>query len=159
MAYAARTKVEVDQTRYELEKTLKRYGATSFSYGTDDERHMAAIMFRAHDRFVRFRLALPSLGDKELRRSTPNATRNAVAQEERRRWRALLLAVKAKLESVESKIETFEEAFMAHVVLPDGKTAGEWLKPQLAIAYESGSMPQNLLSLPAPPEEKSDGLA
>lgn len=135
MVYAKRTKVGTDQTRYEIEKTLKRYGAEAFSYGSDDRLGMAVIMFRAHNRKIRFTLRLP---------------KNATDQTTRSLWRALLLCVKAKLESVESKIETFEEAFMAHVVLPDGKTTSEWLMPQIAAAYESGNMPTELLALPAP---------
>lgn len=156
MTYAARTKVNVDQSRYEIERTLKRYGADMFSYGSDEERGIAAIMFRVHGRQVRFLLHLPSSEtDKELRRSTQNATRNAVNQATRSRWRALLICVKAKLESVESKIESFDEAFMAHVVLPDGQTAGEWLKPQLQLAYETGQMPRAFPALPPPADVSS----
>ena len=46
------------------------------------------------------------------------------AEEVRRRWRALLLVIKAKLESVESGIETFEEAFASQIVLANGQTVG-----------------------------------
>jgi hypothetical protein len=40
-----------------------------------------------------------------------------------------VLAVKAKLISVADGIETFEEAFMAHVVMPDGRTVAETITP------------------------------
>lgn len=53
---------------------------------------------------------------------------------------------------MESQISEFEDEFLAHIVLPDGKTASEWLRPQLALAYERGVMPDNLLALPAPKE-------
>jgi hypothetical protein len=59
----------------------------------------------------------------------------------RQRWRALALAIKAKLEAVESGIATFEEEFMAYIVLPDGQTVGEFLSPQIEAAYSSGRMP------------------
>ena len=51
------------------------------------------------------------------------------------------LAIKAKLEAVEAGISSFEEEFLAHVVLPDGSTFGAWAKPQLAAVYAGGSMP------------------
>jgi hypothetical protein len=70
-------------------------------------------------------------------------------QEERQKYRALLLVIKAKLESVESEIETFEQAFLAHLALPGSstQTVGEWLTPQIEKAYREGSMPM-LLSGP-----------
>lgn len=39
--------------------------------------------------------------------------------EHRRRWRALLLGIKAKLEYVQSGIATFDEEFLAHIVIDD----------------------------------------
>ena len=126
MPYAERTKVPVDRSRTEIERTLARYGADAFGYGWDAGR--AAISFRANGRHVRFTMPV---GDDP--------------QDERRRWRALVLVVKAKLEAVESGITTFEDEFLAHIVLPDNRTVTEWLKPQLEIAYESGGMPRQLM--------------
>ena len=54
---------------------------------------------------------------------------------------ALALVIKAKLEAVAAQISTVEEEFLAHICLPDGSTVGDWAAPQLAIAYERGSMP------------------
>ena len=126
MAYAERTRVNVDQTKIEIEKTLKRYGAKRFAFL--DEEGRAVIMFEAHERRVRFDLSLVE-GDRE---------RDVV--ERRRRWRALLLCIKAKLESVLSNIETFEEAFLAHVVMPDGKTVAQHALEPIAVAYQGGKM-------------------
>lgn len=131
--YASQTKVPVDQSRAEIERTLKRYGASRFAYFTDPDRSI--IMFEANDRRIRFELPLPAgESDKEQ-------------QVRRQKWRALLLCIKAKLESVESRIETFEEAFLAHVVMPDGRTVVEHARPRIASAYESGEV-QALLPPP-----------
>lgn len=81
------------------------------------------ICFEMNDRRVMFRTAMP---DDE--------------QQTRAKWRALLLCIKAKLESVESGIESFENAFMAHVVMPDGRTVGEHIRPRIASAYAEGKM-------------------
>jgi hypothetical protein len=126
MAYAQRTTVSVDQTRAEIEKTLKRYGAEKFAYMAEGGR--AIIVFEANSRRIRFDLPLPE-GEREKDQ-----------QGRRQRWRALLLCIKAKLESVESKIETFEEAFLAHVVMPDGNTVGQHTAPLIARSYESGQI-------------------
>lgn len=61
------------------------------------------------------------------------------------RWRALALVIKAKLEAVAAGITTIEDEFLAHTVLPDGQTVGEFMQPQIAIAYERGSMPTTLM--------------
>lgn len=127
--YAATTQVPVSRSRDELERILTRYGADAFGYGWDGPR--SVISFRAHDRYIRLAMDVPD---------NP--------QEERQRWRALVLVVKAKLEAVESRITTFEEEFLAHVVLPDNETVGEWLAPQIEQAYDDGRMPGSLLALP-----------
>jgi hypothetical protein len=59
-------------------------------------------------------------------------------QATRSAWRALLLVIKAKLEAVETGITTFEDEFLAHLVLPNGQTVGEWAIPMIAEAYENG---------------------
>jgi hypothetical protein len=74
----------------------------------------------------------------------PRTASSAVEQFEqacRQRWRALALVIKAKLEAVESGITCFEDEFLAHIILPSGQQVGEWLRPQLKLAYDKGSMP------------------
>lgn len=127
MAYAEGTKVPVEQSKTEIERTLARYGAQRFAYFTEVDR--AIIVFEARERRLRFDLPLPK-GDSDKD-----------AKSRRQKWRALLLCIKAKLESVESKIETFEEAFLAHVVMPDGRTVAEHTTPRIAAAYKGGEVP------------------
>lgn len=131
--YAATTKVPVDQTRNEIERTLTRYGASRFAYFSEEGR--AIIVFEAEDRRLRFDLPLPQ-GDSDK-----------IAQQRRQKWRALLLAIKSKLESVLSGIETFEEAFLAHVVMPDGITVGQHARIGIETAYKENKM-QALLPAP-----------
>lgn len=143
--YAKGTKVSVENSRSELEKVLKRYGADVFSYGADDTR--AVIQFRAQGKHVKFELHYPPLSDfRWTRTTTRTSAQQGVAREQRVRelWRALVLVVKARLESVESGIESFEQAFLPYLQLPDGQTAGEFLLPQIETAYELGEMPSLL---------------
>lgn len=41
-------------------------------------------------------------------------------------------------------IATFEQEFMAHIILPNGQSVGDYVLPQIAAAYEGGSMPRLL---------------
>ncbi len=66
----------------------------------------------------------------------------------KQRWRALLLRIKAKLESVASNIETFGGAFLAHVVMPDNRTVYEHTAPRIAQIAKGGEM-QPLLPGPS----------
>lgn len=133
MAYAKHTKVPIEQSRVEIENTLMRYGATAFMVASQFDR--ATIMFEANERRIRFDLPLLSVAAAKT-----VAGQETAKQENRRRWRALCLCIKAKLESVESKIETFEEAFLSHVVMPDGTTVGDYARPRIAEVYKGGGM-------------------
>ena len=150
--YAADTSVPADRSRSEIEQTLARYGASHFMYGWDEGT--AVVAFRMGEEYghrqIRFRLRIPTLDDREVshtptgQRRSAGAAEDARAKEERRRWRALLLVVKAKLEAVDSGIATFDEEFLSHIVLPSGETVVEWLRPDLEEAYDSGAMPSGL---------------
>jgi len=77
---------------------------------------------------------------------TYDASRAEWEKSTRQIWRALLLAVKSKLESVESGIETFDEAFFAHIVIPGkGRTIGQEILPSLPDTLASGDLPKLLL--------------
>ena len=128
--YARGTKVPVDRSKAAIERVLQLYGAGQFGYMAGNDT--AAIVFEMNSRRILFRLKLPD--------STTTAQAKYEAQV-RQKWRALLLCIKGKLEAVESEIETFEVAFMPHIVLPNGKTVGEAMVPQIEQAYESKKMP------------------
>jgi hypothetical protein len=149
--FAENTSVSVENSRAEIERTLQRYGADSFAYGWDKQR--ALIEFEHQARRIRFVLTLPDRHDPEftsylrgkvLYERTDEEALKRWEQSCRQRWRALNLVIKAKLEAVEAEITTFEDEFMAHVVLPDGSTFGKWAGPQIAKAYGDHKMPSML---------------
>lgn len=146
--YAEHTTVAVAKTKAEIEEILTRYGADSFASGWESGRSI--VQFKAKDRIIRFELPMPNQDDKAFTRDRHGYTRTPAKQYElweqacRQRWRCLLLAVKAKLEAVESGITTFEDEFMAHIVLPGGKTLGQWARPQIAEAYANNRLPPML---------------
>jgi hypothetical protein len=145
--FASQTTVPAEKTKVEIESTLKRYGADQFISGWKEGQ--CAIGFRMKNRMVRFYLPMPRAEDFKRKKGSyydrsKTELENVLAQEERQRWRALLLVIKAKLEAVESGIAQFEEEFMPHIVLPNGATVGDFMKPQIERAYSSGEMPLQL---------------
>jgi hypothetical protein len=154
MSYAADTSVSVEKSRAEIEATLARYGANKFAYMVGDRE--AIIGFQAQGKFVKFTLPLPNQNSDEFRVQkfyrmgtlvreaprSPESQRKLWEQACRSRWRALALCVKAKLEAVASGITSFEAEFLAHFVMPGGKTFGEIAIPQIEEASKSGKMPQ-----------------
>lgn len=149
MAYAEKTSVTVAKTKADIEELVQRYGADQFVSGYRD--NIAVIGFTMAGRQIKFILPLPDKqsreywytpGRRQLR--AEDAAHAAWEQACRSRWRALYLIVKAKLEAVEAGISTVEREFFYDIVLPDGRTAGEWLAPQIETAYLTGQMPPML---------------
>jgi hypothetical protein len=146
--YAEKTDVSCEKSQAEIRAIIGRYGATR--YATLDEPGRAAIMFEVENRRIRFTLPLPDVADSEFdydgrgSRRSIDARHRVWEQACRQRWRALALAIKAKLEAVESGIAEFEQEFMAYVVLPNGQTVGEFVGPQIESSYSSQAMPKML---------------
>lgn len=133
--FAAGTSVPIDRTQAEIKKTLLKYGATSFAFA--EGNGSAMMMFEIQGRRICVKLPMPqNPSDKAT-----NASINTFNQICRSRWRALLLVVKAKLEAVNSKISTLENEFLAFVVLPNGKTVGQEIAPQIESTYKTREMP------------------
>ena len=147
--YAEGTSVSVGKSKIEIERIVTRYGADQFQSGWDSKIGKALIEFRWKSRCVRFLFTIPN---KDEFRFTPagKVARNAAAQEkaweqaQRQRWRALTLVIKAKFEAIESGITTFDEEFLAQIILPNNRTTGEFLLPQIDKAFERDKMPKML---------------
>lgn len=144
--FAKETTVSSEKSRAEIERTLNRYGASHFAYGSAPDRAM--VGFQACNRRVKFELPMPNPFAREFTHTPSRDIErndkerlNAWEQACRQRWRALLLVIKAKLEAVDAGITTFEEEFLAHIVLPDGRTVGAYMLPSIGEAYETGRMP------------------
>ena len=146
MKYAASTNVSSEKSKSEIEIILRRYGADQFLSGWRDGQAM--IGFRMSNKMIRFLVPLPSVSDKGIalngwgHKRRQDQIEKAFDQACRQRWRALALVVKAKLEAVECGIATFEEEFMAHIVLPGtNRTLGEEMLPRIDRAYKTGVLP------------------
>lgn len=145
MAFAKGTTVAIDTTTQQIKTMLRKAGAVAFA--TLEEDQSAAIAFRLHDLNIRMTIPMP---DRYARRFTHTEEKQLVRSSDaaeklweqgcRERWRALHLCVKAKLEAIDAGVETFENAFLAHVQTDTGQTIGERLKHQLP-AIVAGNAP------------------
>lgn len=153
MSYAKGTSVSIQKTEAEIKATLRRYKATSTAFAEGEGQ--ALVMFEMEGRRITFRLPLPRRedfaqvhrGGAGMQPRTPEQREKAWEQACSERWRSLFLCIKAKLESVETGIETFEDAFLAHIQLPNGQTVSEMARPAIASMYENQTM-QPLLPAP-----------
>lgn len=151
MRYAQNTSVSVEKSEGEIKNLLIRYGASQFASAWAENR--ALLRFKAQERLIQFVLPLPNPNSDEFVYYTRGEkiykdklrekswAHDLWEQACRQRWRALALAIKAKLEAVECGIASFEQEFYAHIVLPGGKTLYEMTKGNVELAYKTGKVP------------------
>lgn len=148
MRYASQTEVSTERSKGEIERTLTRYGAQDFASGWMGGQ--AFVTFTLNNRCIRMFVTRPDPNDERFTLTPTGRERSRASAEAefekacRQQWRALLLAIKAKLESIESGIETFDEAFLPHIVLPGGRTVGESVIGQIDEALSEGKPPRLL---------------
>lgn len=117
--YAEGTTVSVEQSRGDISGILAKHGVTRMGWSTGPEGD--ELLAEINERRYRFAIVRPTL--VEIRRMFPNARDdNAKLQAEwRRRWRAIVLLLKAKLEFAgEGDVTTIEREFMPYLLV-DGK--------------------------------------
>ncbi len=147
--YAKTTTVSVEKSKAEIERALKRWGATAFMFAWEGDRNLVAFKYNGLE--ARIPIPMPDRhSDEVVRTPVTRETRTRDAQERaydqalRQRWRAMLLIVKAKLEAIEAEITTFEQEFLPYFVLPDGRTVSDAMMPGIYGALEAGQMPPML---------------
>lgn len=139
--YAEGTTVPISQTQREIQALLDKHGATHFAFAQGPEGAM--VQFRLFGLHYRFEIPTATLDEvQQMYQYTRAVDWNAkVAGEQRRRWRARLLWLKATLEFADGDESELPTALMAYMVLPDGRTFGRWAVPQIESMYADGKMP------------------
>lgn len=131
--YAQDTKVPAGVTKDDIERRLRKAGASQIYSGYDEDQKRITLGFRIDGRHYK------------LTSSTDRPTRRCDEQQiEREAWRVLLLLLTAKLEVIAAGGTTFEQEFLANLLLPDGSTVADDVLPKVAEAYATGSMPHLL---------------
>lgn len=137
MAYESTT-VPVEKSQGQIRKLLTGAGASRLAFGEEreEERRWAAVTFAVGGNAVRLRVPLKPVDGREVRNKHMRSRTKTIEevrdilyeQEERRIWRVLAWNLKARMVAVEEEVETFEEAFLAHLLDPrTGRTVYEQL--------------------------------
>lgn len=144
--FASKTTVDTDRSLAEIKKLLTSHGATKFAYF--EAENQAAIAFEIRERRFRFTIPLPNPNAREFTHTpetkverAPAKAKEAWQQAVKQRYRALLNVIKFKLVAINEGVTTFEDEFLAHTLLPDGSTVGDWAAEQIKQVYLSGKMP------------------
>lgn len=132
--YAKNTKVPVSKSKTELESIFKRWGVDGFMLAWENGYDVIAFKYRG----LQARIPVPQPQRADF------YTAVAYEQALRQRWRAIILFIKSTLEAVDSGIVSFEQAFLPHLVLPDGRTVTDSLMPGIYVALEAGQIPPML---------------
>lgn len=142
MTYAAGTTVTVERSQQEIAATLTRYDVDTYTFGARPGR--AVVEFVLADMPIRLAIPLPAKPAQQKGRNPATGRtvdlHKAWEQEVREAWRALLLFLKANLEAVERGVITAEQAFMAFLLTPDGRTVGDAVLPAYRQALTSGRL-------------------
>lgn len=165
MAYNS-TSVPVDKSQAGIRDLLKKFGAEGFSFTegkrlspeTGKEHRVASTQFLHRGQQVRMMVelkmpdpkAIDAMARRARTRSKADILDDELVQEERRIWRVLFHTIKARLVAVEEHVETFEQAFLAHLIDPStGRTLYESMAPAIdAGAFRIGG--EGMRALPAP---------
>ncbi len=126
MAYEATT-VAVEKSQADIRRMLKAHGCGSFEFGEAaiNGQTWAAVGFRKGVRAVRIKVPHKTPDPHELRKKAQRAksqerriaiVSEAEEQEAKRIWRVIAWNLKARMEAVQEGVETFEEAFLAHLL-------------------------------------------
>lgn len=125
--YAEGTTVSVDSSRGEISGILAKHGVIRMGWFTEPEADV--LQFEIAGRAYRMNIVRPTVAELRAdyiangrdwsRVYDPAAKVNA---EWKRRWRANVLLLKAKLEFADGVTSTVERELMPYMVLADGRT-------------------------------------
>jgi len=121
--FAQDTSVPVNRSKGHIEELVRKYGAVDILMGEINGK--IGVLFKMAERNIRFTVPVPD--DDQERRSI---------------YRALLLTIKAKLESAERGIETFDQAFLSQIVMPNTEmTVAETISESLEQIHSGKDVP------------------
>ncbi|MDQ4504308.1 hypothetical protein [Sinomonas sp. ASV322] len=139
----------------EIQEMLVESGASGFRLAS--EQGKAAIAFSAGDRQFRLVLSQPGSADSRLEPEydplQPHSTGHeskTMQEAARKNWWQLAVLIRAKLDAVAKGIVTFDEEFLAYMVMPGGATVFQATGPAITTAYAAA---RKASSRDAPPKE------
>ena len=162
MPYAKGTGVPVSKSEFEIKYLLKKVGAEQVGTFEDNKTHNAVVLFKYEGLSIAMPVPLPDPNEKRFTHTpsrgtkrTPEAAYKEYEAEVRRRWRVLLMLIKAKLETIALGLSTVRREFLADVLLSHGQTVEKWLGPNIEKRYLESGAPSLAPAL-LPPEGKDE---
>jgi len=114
----------------EIEKILRKFGCQKFASGADYENGDIFVDFEHNGRPIRFKANAKGYAAAWLR-DNPWSSRKHCAKSDHERkaielgqvavYSILRDAIKGQVAAIETGVWTFEEAFLSHVMLPNGR--------------------------------------
>lgn len=122
MRYAEGTTTTVPSSRGEITGLLGKHGVTTMAQGSTPEGDWLAFELAGRS----FRIDIKRPTKAEIFKVYPNHrdTDAKLDGEWRRRWRATVLMLKAKLEYADGEVSSIEQELMPYMLLKDGTTLG-----------------------------------
>jgi len=118
-----------------VQELLVNYGIDEFFFGTSPRGD--GIGFKYEGRVYKHNVPMPDHDDY--------ATDKQYEQAVRQRWRIFYMSLKMKLEEIQSGGTTFEDQFLAIMVLPDGTTVSDFMRlPENVAMLQKSKMPRLL---------------
>ena len=119
---SADTSTAVSASQRDLERILRRYGASDFNLGSDWEKRIARVAFRVPDTpgskvSVPVRLEVSIEAVAKALYAHVHLTKYGWEQAERVAWRHLVLWVDAACSAAGAGMQTMSEAFLAHTLV------------------------------------------
>lgn len=114
----------------QIEKILIQFGCARFASGTDYESGDVFIQFEHRGRPVMFKASAKGYAAAWLRENPWSSRKQCTKEEHNRKalsigsvavYSILRDAIKGQVAAIETGIWTFEEAFLSHLMLPNGQ--------------------------------------
>lgn len=130
--YAENTAVPVERSRAEMSYILTKHGVERQGWMTGPEGDQLGFVLRG--RSYRLTIEKPTMAWAEANAGPRTPYEDAIAREWRRRWRANVMLLKAKLEFADDDTTTVERELMPYLLTKGGKTVGELVESGAAEA-------------------------
>lgn len=121
--YAYNTKVSVESSRAEMSGILTKHGVMRQGWVTGPEGDQLGFELNGHT--YRLNIDMPTKAWATANGGPRQYTSDVISAEWRRRWRANVLLLKAKLEFASEDATTVERELMPYLVTTGGQTLGE----------------------------------
>jgi hypothetical protein len=129
--FAEGTTVTVQSSRGEITGILSKHGVDTMAWGSSPSGDQ--LQFELDG--CKFRFTIPRPTQAEAYRLFPNSRRSVedlLEAEWRRRWRAHVLLIKAKLEFASGGDTTIEREFMPYMLVGGNRTLADWIETEQA---------------------------